>query len=125
MSKKWYTVTFSAQMTEDDVRAMKKCFYDAMEEAMEISPCANLKITLEDYQDEEADLVLEIDELLDFDEETGDIKVDIGIFDDFVKNTYVNIQFIDGDAEDTFAQYKMVSEDDEGIYMEYIRGYYK
>lgn len=48
MSKKWYTVTFSAQMSEDDVRAMKKCFYDAMEEAMEISPCADLSIKLEE-----------------------------------------------------------------------------
>lgn len=53
MNKKWYTVTFSAQMTEDDVRAMKKCFYDAMEEAMEISPCAALDIKLEDNQYEE------------------------------------------------------------------------
>lgn len=44
MEKKWYTVTFSAEMSEDDVRAMKKCFYDAMEEAMEITPCANLEI---------------------------------------------------------------------------------
>lgn len=53
MDKKWYTVTFSAKMTEDDVRAMKKCFYDAMEEAMKISPCAALDIELEDDQDEE------------------------------------------------------------------------
>ena len=52
MEKKWYTITFSAKMTEDDVRAMKKCFYDAMEEAMQISPCANLNIKPED--DEEA-----------------------------------------------------------------------
>jgi hypothetical protein len=44
MEKQWYTITFSAEMTEDDVRAMKKCFYDAMEEAMQISPCAGLKI---------------------------------------------------------------------------------
>ena len=51
MGKKWYTVTFSAEMTEDDVRAMHKCFYDAMEEAMEISPCADLKIKIEDKQD--------------------------------------------------------------------------
>lgn len=50
MSKKWYTVTFSAKMSEDDVRAMKKCFYDAMEEAMQISPCANLNIKLEDEE---------------------------------------------------------------------------
>ena len=53
MSKKWYTVTFSAKMSEDDVRAMKKCFYDAMEESMQISPCADLNIELEDEQDEE------------------------------------------------------------------------
>ena len=53
MSKKWYTVTFSAKMSEDDVRAMKKCFYDAMEEAMQISPCADLNIELEDSQDGE------------------------------------------------------------------------
>jgi hypothetical protein len=51
--KLWYTVTFSAKMSEDDVRAMKKCFYDAMEEAMEISPCASLNIRLEDNQNEE------------------------------------------------------------------------
>jgi hypothetical protein len=53
MNKQWYKVTFSAEMTEDDVRAMKKCFYDAMEEAMEISPCADLDIKLEENQEEE------------------------------------------------------------------------
>ena len=51
MSKKWYTVTFSAKMSEDDVRAMKKCFYDAMEESMQISPCAGLNIKLEDEEE--------------------------------------------------------------------------
>lgn len=120
MSKKWYTITFNAKMTEDDVRAMKKCFYDAMEEAMEISPCANLDIELENDQDEEADLVLDSEELLDFNMRTGNIKVDKDIFDDFVPNTYVNIQFVDDNSEDRIAQYKMISEDDEGIYMEYI-----
>lgn len=49
--KKWYTITFSAKMTEDDVRAMKKCFYDAMEEAMQINECANLDIKLEDEEE--------------------------------------------------------------------------
>ena len=52
-NKQWYTVTFSAKMTEDDVRAMKKCFYDAMEETMQISECVALDIELEDDQDEE------------------------------------------------------------------------
>lgn len=51
--KKWYKITFNAQLNEDDLRAMNKCFYDAMEEAMEISPCANLKIELEKNQNEE------------------------------------------------------------------------
>lgn len=50
--KKWYTVKFSAKMSEDDVRAMNKCFYDAMEEAMQISPCADLVIELDDNQEE-------------------------------------------------------------------------
>jgi hypothetical protein len=33
-----------ADLTEDDVRAMKKCFYDAMQEAMEIEPCWGLQL---------------------------------------------------------------------------------
>lgn len=45
--KKWYTISFSAKMNEEDIRAMKKCFFDAMEESMQISPCANLIITPE------------------------------------------------------------------------------
>ena len=44
MEKKCYRITFMADLTEDDVRAMKKCFYDAMLEAMEISPVWNLKL---------------------------------------------------------------------------------
>ena len=44
MEKKTYQITFMADLTEDDVRAMKKCFYDAMLESMEISPVWNLKL---------------------------------------------------------------------------------
>ena len=44
MEKKTYKITFMADLTEDDVRAMKKCFYDAMLESMEISPVWNLKL---------------------------------------------------------------------------------
>ena len=50
MEKKTYRITFMADLTEDDVRAMKKCFYDAMLESMEISPVWNLK--LEEIKDE-------------------------------------------------------------------------
>lgn len=51
MNKQWYTIKFCAKMTDDDVRAMKRYFYDAMENAMEIGPCANLEITLDDNQE--------------------------------------------------------------------------
>lgn len=44
MEKKTYRITFMADLTEDDVRAMQKCFYDAMQEAMEIGPCWELKL---------------------------------------------------------------------------------
>jgi hypothetical protein len=64
-------------------------------------------------------LFLEIDELLEYDMKTGNIKVDKQILDDFVPNTYSNIQFVDTDS-DEILQYTMVSEDDEGIYMEYL-----
>ena len=66
------------------------------------------------------DLYLEVEELLDFDMRTGNIKVDKGIFDDFVQNTCVNICFVDDKREDRVVQYVMVSEDDEGIFMEWL-----
>ena len=66
------------------------------------------------------DLYLEAEELLDFDMRTGNIKVDKSIFDDFAANTCVNISFVDDKRDDRVAQYVMVSEDDEGIAMEYI-----
>lgn len=41
---KTYKLTFMAELTEDDVRAMKKCFYDAMNESMDISEVWGLKL---------------------------------------------------------------------------------
>ena len=41
------------------------------------------------------------------------------IFDDFVPNTYINIQFVDGKYDGIY-QFSMVDEDDEGIFMEYL-----
>lgn len=45
--KQWHTITFSAKLDQDDIKAMNKCFYDAMKESMEISECANLMIRAE------------------------------------------------------------------------------
>ena len=70
---------------------------------------------------ETPDLFLEREELLECDIKTGNIKVDKQIFDDFVPNTYINIQFVD--VPDKYAgiwQFSMIAEDDEGIFMEYF-----
>ena len=82
--------------------------YDVVEEAFE-----------ENYSKmfSEADLVL--DEL-DYEETEDGISVDKFIFDDYQKDTYVNIKFIDNNDEDDVRSYKMVGEDDEKIYFEYI-----
>ena len=66
------------------------------------------------------DLYLEAEELLDFDLRTGNIKVDKSIFDDFVENTCINICFVDNKEDIRVALYIMVSEDDDGIVMEYL-----
>ena len=34
--KKVYKITFYAELTEDDVNAMQSCFYQAMNESMDI-----------------------------------------------------------------------------------------
>ena len=82
--------------------------YDVVEEAFE-----------ENYSKmfSEADLVLEED---DYDETDEGISVDKSVFDDYQKDTYVNIKFIDNNDEDDVRSYKMVGEDDEKIYFEYI-----
>lgn len=67
--------------------------------------------------DEQPDLVL--DEL-DYEETEDGISVDKFIFDDYQKDTYANIKFVDNNNEDDVRSYKMVGEDDERIYFEYI-----
>lgn len=42
--KKIYKITFMAELTEDDLKAMQSCFYDAMNESMEIEEVWGLKI---------------------------------------------------------------------------------
>ena len=70
------------------------------------------------------DLYLEAEDLLYFESNTNNIKVDKWIFDDFIANTYINICFVENKREDKgenkIEQYIMVSEDDEGIFMEWI-----
>ena len=44
--KKLYKIEFIAELAEDDVRAMNKCFFDAMNESMNIYDLSNFKMTL-------------------------------------------------------------------------------
>lgn len=39
-----YKITFNAELSEDDLRAMNKCFYDAMNESMGIEAVWGLKL---------------------------------------------------------------------------------
>jgi hypothetical protein len=49
--KKTYTITFKAELTEDDLKAMQGCFYQAMNESMEIEDVWGLEIK-EDKEDD-------------------------------------------------------------------------
>lgn len=68
------------------------------------------------YFEEQPDLIL--DEL-DYDETKDGISIDKFIFDDYQKGTYINIKFVDNNTDDIYC-YKMISEDDERIYFEYV-----
>ena len=66
--------------------------------------------------DEQPDLIL--DEL-DYEETKDGISVDKFIFDDYHKDAYVNVKFLDDNSDEIYF-YKMVGEDDERIYFEFI-----
>ena len=68
--------------------------------------------------EEKPDLELEVQDLLLYDTDAMRIKVPKDIFDTFVPNTYIRIRLLDKgeDAE----LYVMVSEDDEGIIMDWL-----
>lgn len=46
-----YKITFNAELSDSDLRAMNKCFYDVMNEAMDITEVWGLK--LEEVEEEE------------------------------------------------------------------------
>ena len=48
---KTYKITFKAELTEDDLNAMQSCFYQAMNESMEIEEVWGLEIE-EDKEDD-------------------------------------------------------------------------
>ena len=69
-----------------------------------------------------ADLILEKADLLDYNKRTHDIEVDKYIFDEFEEGKIIYIHFVE-DEEDVIREYEMVSEDRFGIVMSYICEY--
>lgn len=69
-----------------------------------------------------ADLILEIADLLSYNKYTHDIEVDKTIFDDFEEGKIIYIRF-EEDDEGIIREYEMVSEDRWGIVMEYMCEY--
>ena len=71
---------------------------------------------------EKADLILEMEDLLDYNGRTHDIEVDKSIFDNFEEYKTIYIHFVE-DEEDIIREYVMVSENRFGIIMEYMCEY--
>lgn len=120
MEKKWYKVTFYASMTDDDVRAMKNCFFNAMDEAMQIDNCSGLDIELDDEENEEEvdfDICLAEDDYV-YNYSTGAIQIDKSVFDDFILGSIIRIKF--SDEDDIIMEYQMVDEDDDFIYCDFF-----
>ena len=69
-----------------------------------------------------ADLILEIADLLSYNKYTHDIEVDKDIFDEFEEGKLIYIHFVE-DEEDVIREYEMVSENRFGIVMEYMCEY--
>ena len=89
---------------------------------IEISSVEQLRQYTENYNvvfpaDDEIDPVLEE---VDYTETKDGIAVDKFIFDDYQQGTYINIQFADDNDDGNVYSYKMINEDDEFIYFEYI-----
>lgn len=70
----------------------------------------------------EVDLILKRADLLKFDNNTSDMEVDKSVFDDFEKDKVIYVKFAD-DFEDLIYEYKMVSEDFDGIKMDCLCAY--
>lgn len=103
---------FTATMTYADGRALfadEEDYYDEDFPEVDDSP----------IEDTPPILALEADELLVNDIDKGIIKVSNDIFDDFNKDTIIDIEFVD-ESPKMIHNYKMVSQDEEGIVMTYL-----
>lgn len=87
--------------------------HEKYEEGLEYCPLCGLSLQ------EDVVLVLEKEDLLMFDPYTWNIKVGKDIFGDFVAGHCIDVRFTDSQY---VLLYIMKSEDEDGIYMEYLEG---
>lgn len=66
-----------------------------------------------------ADLVLDEGDY-ERDDYHGEIRINKQVFDDFVKHSYIKIQFVNDNGDNNVYTYIMESEDDEFITCEFI-----
>lgn len=93
-------------------------FIDCFLTAAGATPTERIKIETEGVEDPDFDIFLEEDGY-ELDMKTGTLKIDKQVFNDFEKDSYINIHFSDEENEPTF-QYAMIREDDEFIYCDYL-----
>ena len=77
---------------------------------------------MEDFYDKVAEydaLIIEADDLTEWDMNKGIIKIDKGVFNNFAENTVVYIYCADIDA-DVVMELVMMAEDEDSITMEWI-----
>lgn len=77
------------------------------------------------FEDEDIDYESVADLVLDEgdyerDDYHGEIRINKQVFDDFVKHSYIKIQFVNDNGDDNVYTYIMESEDDEFITCEFI-----
>lgn len=66
----------------------------------------------------EFDICLEEDDYI-LDETFGTLKIDKSVFDDFIQDSIIRIQFIDEESQPVI-EYQMKSEDEDYIYLDYF-----
>ena len=117
--RSWYKVTFNALLNEEEVRDLNKHLFDVLEEDLDLESLANLEI--EEEVDQPMDII-EIDLESDFYELSSDfgiLKIKKDKLDSAVRNTYIDVTFIDEDNQPTI-RYKVITDDSNWVYCEYI-----
>lgn len=117
-----YEITIYAEMPEDEAENvrnhLKDVFEDVFDEAKIDGKIRISKYSAQSNSDVTPDIIL-ADDTYQLDLRTGELKIDKEIFDHFVKDSIIKVQFPDEDDKPIY-KYIMVNEDSEWIYCDFI-----